>query len=90
MKFNKSIIILVVIIVLFSLVATLSGILLKDGPGEYQIESIRGQMVTIYGKGFYQHMSSDVAVQGIAQEYNAVYWNPITSYRIISFKKEFS
>jgi hypothetical protein len=29
--------------------------------------SIRGQQVMIYGKGVYQHMSADVAPQGIAQ-----------------------
>jgi len=69
MKLRKSISILVLCIVAFSLAATLSGILSSHGPGEYEYESIRGQNVKIYGKGFYQHMSSDVAVQGIAQDY---------------------
>lgn len=61
--------ILVLCIVVMSLAATLSGILSSHGPGSYEYESIRGQKVKIYGKGFYQHMSSDVAVQGIAQDY---------------------
>ena len=69
MKFKKSIRILVPCIVLLSLVAALSGILMKEGPGEYQINSVRGQTVKIFGKGLYQHMSADVAVQGIAQDY---------------------
>jgi len=69
MKFKKSIRILVPCIVLLSLVAALSGILMKEGHGEYQINSVRGQTVKIFGKGLYQHMSADVAVQGIAQDY---------------------
>lgn len=69
MRFRNPIGILVLCIVGLSLVATLAGILSNHGPGEYEYESIRGQNVTIYGKGYYQHMSSDVAVQGIAQDY---------------------
>lgn len=71
MQNRKTISILVFIIVLLSLSATLTGILSGVGAGscEYQFESIHGQKVTIYGKGLYQHMSSDVAIQGIAQDY---------------------
>jgi hypothetical protein len=56
-------------IILLSLVATLSGIFSGQGSGKFEYESIRGQTVTIYGKGIYKHMSADVAVQGIAQDY---------------------
>lgn len=69
MKFRKSVSILVLCIVVVSLAATLSGILSNYGPGEYEYESIHGRKVMIYGKGFYKYMSSDVAVQGIAQDY---------------------
>ena len=71
MQNRKTISILVFIIVLLSLSATLTGILSGVGAGscEYQFESIHGQIVRIYGKGLYQHMSSDVAIQGIAQDY---------------------
>ncbi|MFW6375838.1 MAG: hypothetical protein ACOCZJ_01615 [Thermoplasmatota archaeon] len=69
MKFKKAITILVILIAVFSLAATLAGILSDQGPGEYEYESIRGENVTIYGKGFYKHMSSDVAIQGISQDY---------------------
>jgi hypothetical protein len=69
MKFKNPICVLVVCIVILSLVATLAGILSNHGPGEYEYESIRGENVTISGKGYYHHMSSDVVVQGVAQDY---------------------
>lgn len=49
--------------------ATVMGITSDDGPGQYEYTSIRGDDITIYGKGIYQHMSADVAIQGIAQDY---------------------
>lgn len=71
MQNKKTISILVFIIASLSLIATLTGILsaTKNESCEYQFESIHGQKVTIFGKGLYQHMSSDVAIQGIAQDY---------------------
>lgn len=69
MKFKNSTILLVCIIVALSIPAALAGIFSNSGPGEYLYTSIRGQIIHIYGKGVYQHMSSDVAVQGIAQDY---------------------
>jgi hypothetical protein len=67
---NKRIIsTLVIFICLFALIATLAGILSNGGNGEYEFKSIHGQSVTIYGRGLYQHMSADVAIQGIAQDY---------------------
>jgi len=68
MKSYRTISLLVVSIVLLSLVATLVGIFSNQGPGPYEYETIRGQTVMIYGKGIYQHMSQDVAPQGIAQD----------------------
>ena len=69
MKNTKLITTLVLLIAVFAVIATLVGILSNNGNGEYEYESIRGQTITIYGKGLYQHMSSDVAIQGIAQDY---------------------
>lgn len=71
MKSNKQKILLVigVLIAIFSSIATGFGILSDFGRGSYQYESIRGQPVEIYGIGIYSHMSSDVAIQGIAQDY---------------------
>lgn len=69
MKTKRSITILVILITLASIVATTNGIFTNDGPGQYEHESIRGEKINIYGKGLYQHMSADVAIQGIAQDY---------------------
>ncbi len=68
MRHARKIGVLVAIIICASLVASLAGILSSHGPGEYEYTSIRGENVTVYGKGFYRHMPSDVAVQGIAQD----------------------
>jgi hypothetical protein len=69
MKHMKVITILVVLIALLAAVATTTGIMSEDGPGPFHHESVRGEVVTIYGKGVYQHMSAEVAPQGIAQDY---------------------
>lgn len=69
MKNTKTITILLFTMVILSVVATLAGILTVDGPGTFKFESIRGEIINIYGKGLYQHMSSDVAIQGIAQDF---------------------
>ena len=69
MKNTKLITTLVLLIAVFAVIATLAGILSDGGSGEYEYESIRGQSVTIYGEGLYKHMSADVAIQGIAQDY---------------------
>jgi len=69
MKHKNIISILVMIITAAAIIASLNGILSNDGDGEYFYESIRVETVTIYGKGLYKHMSADVAIQGIAQDY---------------------
>lgn len=69
MKNKKSITILVILISLASIIATTNGIFTGDGPGQYEHQSIRGEKIVIFGKGLYQHMSADVAIQGIAQDY---------------------
>ena len=69
MKNRKTLTALVIIIVITSAIASSTGILSKEGPGIYEYETIRGKTVEIYGKGVYQHMTADVAIQGIAQDY---------------------
>ncbi len=69
MKYRKSITILSSIIILLAVVAASMGIFSTGGPGPYDIETVRGETVTVYGKGLYKHMSQDVAPQGIAQDY---------------------
>jgi hypothetical protein len=69
MKYRKPITILVICIAIISFIAASCGIFTKAGPGPYEYQSIRGASVPIYGIGLYKDMSSDVAIQGIAQDY---------------------
>jgi len=69
MKFKKQITILVLFICITSLLTTLLGIFSNNGEGSYSYKTIRGETIVIYGKGLYRHMSADVAIQGIAQDY---------------------
>jgi hypothetical protein len=69
MKTKTLITILITLIVLISATTSLFGILSNCGPGRFHHESIRGKTIEIYGKGIYQHMSADVAVQGIGHDY---------------------
>ncbi|KJS85277.1 MAG: hypothetical protein JM58_08850 [Peptococcaceae bacterium BICA1-8] len=68
MKFQRIITLLILCIAVFSLVATTAGIFSNEGPGPYEHTSVRGETVLIYGNGIYQHMSAEVAPQGIAQD----------------------
>lgn len=69
MKHRRVVLILVLFIAVMAAIAAAAGILSDQGPGPYEYESIRGQIVEIYGRGIYRHMSAEVAVQGIAQDY---------------------
>ena len=57
------------LLTIISGIAAFTGISSDDGPGQFEYTSIRGEDVTIYGKGIYRHMSADLAIQGIAQDY---------------------
>jgi len=69
MQNKKTITTLVVCIALLAAIAAAAGIFTNQGSGQYEFKTIHDQSVTIYGKGLYQHMSADVAIQGIAQDY---------------------
>jgi hypothetical protein len=69
MKEKNSITALVLLIAFLSALTSALGIFSDDGPGLYTYQSIRGETINIYGKGLYKHMSEDVAIQGIAQDY---------------------
>lgn len=69
MKYKKSLTVLSAVIVLLAIIAASIGIFSSGGPGPYQVETVRGDTVTVYGMGIYKHMSQDVAPQGIAQDY---------------------
>ncbi|MDZ7847628.1 MAG: hypothetical protein U5L96_13155 [Owenweeksia sp.] len=67
---NKNLIsLLSSLIILLAGLASALGIYLKGDDGSYTYQSIRGEKVEVYGRGLYQHMSADVAIQGIAQDY---------------------
>lgn len=69
MKNKKVISVLVIIVAIMAIIAASAGIFSHGGNGHYDYQSIRGKMVTVYGDGLYRHMSADVAIQGIAQDY---------------------
>ncbi len=69
MKNKKPITLLSILISIVTIIATSFGIFSNQGTGEYVYKSIQGEDVVIYGKGIYQNMSADVAIQGIAQDY---------------------
>lgn len=69
MQYKKTISTLVTCIALLASIAAAVGIFTSQGSGSYEFKTIHGQTVTIYGKGLYRHMSADVAIQGIAQDY---------------------
>jgi hypothetical protein len=69
MKEKQTISVLVVLITILAALAAGFGIFSNFGPGVFEYETIRGQTIEIYGIGIYQHMSADVAIQGIAQDY---------------------
>ncbi|MBN2088724.1 hypothetical protein JW964_03885 [candidate division KSB1 bacterium] len=88
MKHQNPITLLVILISIIAIIATSFGIFSSQGTGEYVYKSIRGEDVTIYGKGIYQHMSADVAIQGIAQDYVTLFLGiPILLVSLILAKK---
>jgi hypothetical protein len=68
MKFARSISVLVIIIVLLSLTACIIGVFSSGGGGRYEIQSFRGETITLYGKGIYHYDSVSMAAQGKAQD----------------------
>lgn len=69
MKQKNTISILVICIALLASVATSTGIFSDKVTGPFEFRSIQGKTIQIYGRGVYHNMSSDVAVQGIGQDY---------------------
>ncbi len=51
-KYKKSISLLVVCIAILSIFASVVGIFSDAGQGVHEIESFRGELIKIYGKGF--------------------------------------
>lgn len=57
------------LIIFLSAFASLTGILSSENSAVKTIETVRGEEVELYARGIYKHMSADVAVQGIAQDW---------------------
>jgi hypothetical protein len=88
MKTKNTISILVISILVLSGIAASTGIFTNSGPGSYEYQSIRGKSVQIYGKGVYNQMSADVAVQGIAQDYITLFLGiPLLLVSLLFFRK---
>lgn len=68
MKQLKTVGYLVIVIVIAAGAASILGIS-DSGGSAYSHQSIREETVEIYGRGIYRHMSTEVAIQGIAQDY---------------------
>ena len=66
---ERTISILSVLIIASAIAATAVGIYSDAGTGAFTHTSIRGEEISIYGQGIYQHMSKEVAIQGIAQDW---------------------
>jgi hypothetical protein len=66
---DRTLRLLVGIVALGASVAAAVGAFWNAGPGPFEHLSVRGSWVTVYGRGVYRHMSADVAIQGIAQDY---------------------
>lgn len=88
MRHKKVISILVMLVILASSFAGLYGIFSDEGPGKYSYQSIRGETIEIYGKGLYKHMSAEVAIQGIAQDWVTVFIGvPLLLIALITARK---
>ena len=68
MKYQKTISILVLGIILLSFVASVIGIFSNQGNGQYAFLTLHGDTVSIYGRGLYHYDSITVVSQGIAQD----------------------
>lgn len=58
-----------VFIIVLSGLASLIGILSKEAGKIKSIETVRGEEIELFARGVYKHMSADVAIQGIAQDW---------------------
>jgi len=68
-KAPKTTLFLILLIAVLASAAAAGGIFIERGSGPYPYETIRGKIITVSGQGLYRHMSSDVAIQGVAQDY---------------------
>lgn len=68
-KQNFTLHLLVIVIALSAAIAASFGIFWQSGSGSFEFMSVHGNSILLSGKGLYKNMSTDVAIQGIAQDY---------------------
>ena len=68
MKKNKTLFILVIMILLLSAAVSIIGILTSQNPQHYTFTAITKETVTIFGTGIYKNDSVSVVAQGIASD----------------------
>jgi hypothetical protein len=89
MKRKQIITLLAILIAVISAITSAYGIFSNDGTGSFTYSTIRGTEVEIYGYGIYKHMSADVAIQGIAQDYVTLCVAvPLLIISLIGYRKE--
>lgn len=69
MKYKMPITVLVCFILILSALACLAGLLLVNGTGPTEFQSINGENIKILGKGLYKFDSVSVAAQGKASDF---------------------
>jgi hypothetical protein len=88
LKYKKSITLLSLIIIIFSFVAAVYGILSSGGEGRHEFKSIHGDIIQIYGKGLYQNDSVSIVSQGIAQDFVSIFLCiPLLIVALILFRR---
>ena len=88
MKNKKIINILVGVIILFTIVVSLVGIITSKGGHSYEYVSINNETVEIYGSGIYKNDSVSVVAQGLAQDFvSLIIGIPLLAYALLTFNK---
>lgn len=89
MKYRKSISVLVICVAVLSLLAGGVGILSAGGAGPHTFLSVRGEMVSLYGKGIYANDSVASAAQTVAQDWVTVFMGiPLLLASLVFARKE--
>lgn len=68
MKFKKSVLILVVMIIVFSTLSSILGLFSSEGGHPYDFLSIGGESIKIFGSGLYKNDSISTVAQGQASD----------------------
>jgi hypothetical protein len=88
MKNNKTLFILVMLILILSAIVSIIGILTSQNPEYYTFTAITKETVTIYGTGIYKNDSVSVVAQGIASDMVTLFLAiPVTAIALYLFHK---